>query len=90
MIQLSVNKFRANLKNFVDKAIDDHIPLHIKRREGKDFVVVGAEDYQREKETLYVLQNSSLMMQIRESLETYKSNYGYKPTKEELDEINNF
>ena len=88
MIQLSVNKFRSNLKSFVDKAIDDHVPLRVKRRAGRDFIVICAEDWERERETLYVLQNSSLIKQINESIKTNKSNGGYKPTREEVDEIN--
>jgi antitoxin YefM len=88
MIQLSVNKFRSNIKSFVDKAIDDHIPLRINRKAGRDFIVQSLEDWERERETLYVLQNSSIMMQINESLKTYESNKGYSPTKDELDEIN--
>ena len=88
MIQLSVNKFRSNLKSFVDQAINDHIPLRIRRRVGRDFIVMSAEDWEREQETLYVLQNSSLMKQIAESTKAYKSSGGYKPTKKELDEIN--
>lgn len=87
MIQLSVNKFRSNLKSFVDQAINDHIPLRVRRRAGRDFIVMSAEDWEREQETLYVLQNSSLLAQINESLETYKTNSGYKPSKEELDAI---
>ena len=38
MIELSVNKFRANLKDFVDKAIEEHQPIRVNRREGKDFI----------------------------------------------------
>jgi antitoxin YefM len=90
MIQLSVNKFRANLKSFVDQALNDHIPLRVQRRTGRDFIVISAEDWEREQETLHVLQNSSLMRQIGESLKTHGSNKGYKPSKEELHEINNF
>ncbi len=90
MIRLSINKFRANLKTFVDKAINDHIPLRVNRRAGRDFIVISAEDWERERETLYVLQNSSLMMQINESLKTHKLNNGYKPTEDELNEINSF
>jgi len=88
MIQLSVNKFRANLKSFVDQAINDHIPLRVSRRAGRDFIVMSAEDWEREQETLYVLQNSSLMMQVAESIKTYQSKGGYKPTEEEMDAIN--
>lgn len=88
MIQLSVNKFRSNLKTFVEKSINDHIPLRIRRRTGRDFIVISAEDWEREQETLYVLQNSSLMKQINESLKTHNANSGYQPTVEELNEIN--
>ena len=90
MRELSVNKFRANLKSFVDLSISNHEPLRINRRAGKDFVVISAEDWEREQETLYVLQNNSLMEQIAESLATYKSGKGYEPSKDELDEINSF
>ncbi len=87
MVELSVNKFRSNLKCFVDKAIYDHIPLKVTRRMGKDFIVMGAEDWERDQETLYVLQNSSLMSQIAESSGTHRNGTGYEPTKEDLDEI---
>ncbi len=87
MLELSVNKFRANIKAFVDKAINDHVPLRIRRRAGSDFIVISAEDWEREQETLYILQNTSLMNQIAESTETYQTSSGYKPNKKELDEI---
>lgn len=89
MKELTVNKFRANLKSYVDQSISDHEPLRIRRRAGRDFVVISAEDWERHQETLYILQNSSLMKQIAESIETHKSGQGYEPSKEELDEINN-
>jgi antitoxin YefM len=88
MIQLSVNKFRSNLKAFVDQSINDHIPLRVRRRTGRDFIVISAEDWEREQETLYVLQNSSLMTQINESFKTHNTNNGYQPSEEELNEIN--
>jgi len=88
MVELTVNKFRANIKSYVDKSINDHIPLKVKRKAGKDFVVISAEDWERDQETLYVLQNESLRGQIAKSLITHKQKSGYKPTKEELDEIN--
>ena len=88
MVELSVNKFRSNLKSFVDRAIDEHTPLKVTRRAGRDFIVLSAEDWERDQETLYVLQNSSLMNQILVSNLTHKDDSGYSPTKEELDEIN--
>ena len=88
MLEISVNKFRANIKGFVDKAIEEHQAIRITRRSGKDFVVISAEDWEREQETLYVLRNKSLMSQLAESLVTYENNTGYKPTQEQLDAIN--
>jgi antitoxin YefM len=88
MLELSVNKFRANLKVFADKVIDEHQAIRINRRSGKDFIIIGAEDWEREQETLYVLRNTSLMSQVKDSLTTYQKQCGYKPTEEQLDAIN--
>ena len=43
----------------------------------KDFIIVSAEDWERDEETLYVLRNNSLMNQVAESLVTYQNNSGY-------------
>jgi antitoxin YefM len=84
---MSVNQFRGNLKTTVEGVLQDHEPLRVTRRGGGDFVVVSAEDWEREQETLYVLENGSLMQQISRSLETHRAGTGYRPTPEELDEI---
>ena len=81
---LSVNQFRANLKQYVDLAVDNHEPLEVTRKNGEAFVVMSLEDYKREQETLYVLGNTSLMGQIQESLNTYNAQSGYTPTSDEL------
>lgn len=87
MNSISVNQFRDNLKTYVEQTVNDHEPIKVTRRAGEAFIVMGADDWEREQETLHVLQNSSLMNQISESLATHQSNKGYKPTKEQLDEI---
>jgi antitoxin YefM len=84
---VSVNQFREKLKHCVERVIQEHQPLKVTRRNGEDFVVISAEDWERERETLYVLQNQSLMQQIAESQSTHKSGQGHKPSDEELDEI---
>lgn len=87
MDTISVNRFRDNLKNFIEQVVSRHEPIKVTRRAGEDFIVVGAEDWEREQETLYVLQNSDLMKQIADSSTTHSKNQGYQPTKEEMDEI---
>ncbi len=87
MDTISVNKFRENLKTFVERVVTEHTPLKVTRRSGDDFVVLSADDWEREQETLYVLQNNDLMKQIAASVATNAKGKGYKPTTEELDEI---
>ena len=87
MNTVSVNQFRDKLKTFVEQVVADHTPLKVTRRAGDDFVVMSADDWEREQETLYVLQNNTLIQQIAESAETHKLGNGYKPTSGEMDEI---
>ena len=87
MDSITVNKFRDNLKSFVEQVVSQHMPIRVTRRNGADFVVLSAEDWERDQETLYVLQNSSLMRQIAESSATHSTRAGYMPTKDQVDEI---
>ncbi len=87
MQSISVNKFRDNLKSFVEQVVSDHLPLKVTRRSGDDFVVLSADDWEREQETLYILQNTDLMKQISISMASNVKNKGYQPTAEEIDEI---
>ena len=82
-----MNKFRDNLKAFVERVVGDHEPLKVTRRAGDDFVVISAEDWEREQETLFVLQNSALMKQLAESLKTHAKRTGYRPGQDQMDEI---
>ncbi|MBE0471234.1 MAG: type II toxin-antitoxin system Phd/YefM family antitoxin [Methyloprofundus sp.] len=87
MDTISVNKFRDNLKSVVEQIVSQHEPLKVTRRAGEAFVVISADDWEREQETLHVLQSKSLMQQIATSLETHSRGEGYKPTNEQMDEI---
>jgi antitoxin YefM len=53
----------------------------------KVFIVMSANDWEREQELLYILQNNSLMQQISDSLKTHVQGEGYTPDNEQLDEI---
>ena len=87
MDSVSVNQFRDNLKDLVEQVIRKHAPLKVTRRGGDDFVVVSADDWEREQETLFVLQNNDLMRQIAESIRTHEKGAGYTPSAGEMDEI---
>jgi antitoxin YefM len=90
MDSVSVNRFRDNLKAFVERVVGDHTPLKVTRRAGEDFIVMSAEDWEREQETLYVLQNTDLMRQITDSAVTHARGAGYRPGQDQLDEIVGF
>ncbi len=90
MNSISVNQFRDNLKTYVEKTVKEHEPIKVTRRAGDDFIVISTDDWEREQETLYVLQSSNLMKQIAESMGTHKNDEGYKPTVEQLNEITSF
>mgnify|MGYP003384534506 FL=1 len=87
MESISVNKFRENLKSFVEHAVTEHAPIKVTRRSGEDFVIMSADDWEREQETLHVLQSNRLMKQIAQSMQTHNNKAGYSPTKDEMDEI---
>ena len=76
-----------NLKSVVEQVVSRHEPLKVTRRAGEAFVVMSAEDWEREQDTLQVLQNQSLMLQIASSLETHNRSEGYIPTEEQMNEI---
>ena len=84
---VSVNRFRDNLKTLVEQVVSSHEPLKVTRRAGDDFIVMNADDWEREQESLYILQNNSLMAQISKSLTTHSQSTGYQPTEEQLNEI---
>ena len=86
MREMSVNRFRKHLREAVEGVVQDHDPLRVTRRGGRDFVVVGAEDWERERETLHILENRSLMEQIARSSKTHKEGTGRRVTAAELDE----
>lgn len=87
MREVTVNQFRSHLKESVETVIASHEVLKVTRRGADAFVVVSAEDWERDQETLYVLGNSSLMRQIAASSLTHQQGNGYQPSAKELNEI---
>ncbi|MEB3161448.1 MAG: type II toxin-antitoxin system Phd/YefM family antitoxin [Synechocystis sp.] len=87
MTSITFQQFANNLKDLVKQVIVNHDLLKITNQNGEEFMVVSAEDWEQQQETLYVLQNQNLMAQINDSVTTHQQNQGYSPKKEELNEI---
>jgi len=70
MRAISVRESRSHLREEVARVVEDLVPLRVKERGGRDFVVVSALNWERVQETMYLLQNNLLMEQIERSLKT--------------------
>ena len=47
--------FRSNLKHWLDKVVNDVSDIIIKRKNGKDLVLISLDEYNSLKETTYLL-----------------------------------
>jgi len=52
---VNYSDFRSNLKHWFDKAINDVSDIIIKRKGGKDLVLISLDEYNSLKETTYLL-----------------------------------
>ena len=86
MNAISINQFTNNIQDFIKQVIEQYTPLKITSKNGEDFIIISAEDWEQQKETLFVLQNSELMQQIKDSLATHSQNKGYILNQEQLNE----
>ena len=73
---VNINQFQANIKQFIEQVIKQHLPLKVKGNNEQDFIIISAEDWEQQQETLYILQNSSLMQQIADSNITHNNRKG--------------
>ncbi len=84
---MSYSSFREKLATVLDSISNNSTVVKVTRQNGKAAVVMSLEDWERDQETLYVLQNKSLMRQIAESLQTHQTGQGRLAEKDTLDEI---
>jgi antitoxin YefM len=57
MDTITYSKLRANLKSSLDRAVDDHEVITIKRAKGGDAVILTKDDYSSLAETAYLLRS---------------------------------
>ncbi|MBE9143252.1 type II toxin-antitoxin system Phd/YefM family antitoxin [Planktothrix mougeotii] len=82
-------QFKNNIQEFLKQVISQHTPLKITDQNSGDFIIISAEDWEQQQETLYVLQNSYLMEQITHSMATHTQKKGYSPNQDKLEAITN-
>ena len=74
METVNYSEFRSNLKHWFDRVINDVSDLVIKRKGGKDLVLISLDEYNSLKETTYLLsgKNRDVLLQSISELESGK------------------
>ena len=72
MDTLSYSSLRANLKSALDRAVDDHEIITVKRAKGGDAVLLSKEDYNSLAETAYLLRSPANAAQLLEAVKLPK------------------
>jgi antitoxin YefM len=68
MDTITYSKLRANLKSALDRAVDDHEVITIKRTKGGDAVILSKDDYSSLAETAYLLRSPANAKQLRDAM----------------------
>jgi len=69
METVNYTDFRSNLKHWFDKVVNDVSEIIIKRKSGKDLILISLDEYNSLKETTYLLSGKNrdvLLNSIRE------------------------
>lgn len=69
--------FRSNLKHWFDKVVNDVSDIVIKRKSGKDLVLISLDEYNSLKETTYLLSGKNRDV-LLDSIKELESNKGIK------------
>ena len=74
METVNYTDFRSNLKHWFDKVINDVSDIVIKRKSGKDLVLISLDEYNSLKETTYLLtgKNRNILLNSITELESGK------------------
>ncbi|CAI8389922.1 MAG: Antitoxin YefM [Polaribacter sejongensis] len=74
METVNYTDFRSNLKHWFDKVVNDVSDIIIKRKNGKDLVLISLDEYNSLKETTYLLtgKNRDILLNAIKELEAGK------------------
>lgn len=73
---ISYSEFRAHLATYLDRVMDDSLPLVVKRGKGRRVVIIDEDEYNRMDETAYLMSSpanhKALMEAIKEPAKNRK------------------
>ena len=67
MLETTATKLRKNLPKEIEPCFESHETLHVTQRDGKDFVIISAEDWRAIEETLFLNQIPDMVASIHEA-----------------------
>jgi PHD/YefM family antitoxin component YafN of YafNO toxin-antitoxin module len=67
MLETTATKLVKNLPKEVEPCFHSHEALHVKQSDGKDFVIISAEDWRAIEETLFLNQIPGMVASIHDA-----------------------
>lgn len=67
MLETTAIKLIKNLPKEIELCINSHEALHVKQDDGRDFVIIGAEDWRAIEETLFLNQIPGMVASIHDA-----------------------
>lgn len=68
MNTLNYSILKNNLADVLDKVNDDHMPVIIKRQNGKEAVIISLEDFKSYEETFYLMASPKNAQRLHEAI----------------------
>ena len=76
MKNVTYSTFRSELSSTLNRVAEDHTPILITRRSGKDAVVMSLEDFRSYEETAYLMSSAKNAQRINESIDELEAKKG--------------
>ena len=70
MNAMTYSTARANLASVMDSVYDDHEPITITRKSGKNVVLISIEDFESWQETAYLLRSPANAQRLMQSIDS--------------------
>ena len=89
MLAVNYSTIRNNFKNYCDRVTDDCETVIITRKDEKNVVLMGLEEYNNLIENVFIMSNKKYYDRLVESKRQIESGSSVKKTIEELEELEN-
>lgn len=86
MLAVNYSTIRSKLKDYCDKATDNHETVIVTRKGEKNVVIMSLEDYNM---IMKALRNAEYLAKIEKSIEQLEQGKTITKTMEELEEMTN-